>query len=87
MLHVSKFTHRAGAVAQGLRSLAGLPEDPVSNPRIHREAQKSHTHMHYPRWPEEGIRSLVPRVTDAWELVRVLGAEAGSSRAADALNH
>lgn len=77
MLHVSKFTHRAGAVAQGLRPLAGLPEDPVSNPRIHREA----------RWPEEGIRSRVPGVTDAWELVRVLGAGAGSSRAADALNH
>lgn len=23
------------------------------------------THMHYPRWPEEGIRSPVPGVTDA----------------------
>lgn len=43
VLHVSKFTHRAGVVAQGLRPLAGFPEDSVSNSRIHIEAQKSHT--------------------------------------------
>ena len=67
MLRVSNFADIDGEMAQGLRALAALLEDPGSNPSSHVVAQNSHTHTHAVR-SKEGIRSPTPGVTHACEL-------------------